>query len=139
MDHTVIGRNVNIAGRLSGSGKTQASTFDDEAWLGTPTPAAKPQGKFMGHTATWKILEELMLELRKRGAILPPNIINDLRSAKLMINISEFAGAKGDSTIRVDEYLGNFESILLSLPIVRVSCAAIVPKPGTQQTPSISP
>jgi len=41
MDRTVIGRNVNIAGRLSGSGKTQASTFDDEAWIGTPQPAAK--------------------------------------------------------------------------------------------------
>ncbi len=40
MDHTVIGRNVNIAGRLSGSGKTQASTFDDEAWIGAPQPAA---------------------------------------------------------------------------------------------------
>jgi len=40
MDHTVIGRNVNIAGRLSGSGKTQASTFDDEGWVETPPPAA---------------------------------------------------------------------------------------------------
>jgi class 3 adenylate cyclase len=39
MDHTVIGRNVNIAGRLSGSGKTQASTFDDEAWIGMLQPA----------------------------------------------------------------------------------------------------
>ena len=67
----------------------------------------------MGHTATWKIIEELMLELRKRGTTLPPNIINDLRSAKLMISISESAGAKGDSTIKVDEYLGNVESILL--------------------------
>lgn len=40
MDHTVIGRNVNIAGRLSGSGKTQTSAFDEEAWIGTPQPAA---------------------------------------------------------------------------------------------------
>ena len=39
MDHTVIGRNVNIAGRLSGSGKTQASTFDDESWIGRLQPA----------------------------------------------------------------------------------------------------
>jgi len=43
MDHTVIGRNVNIAGRLSGSGKTQASTFDDESWLDRPTQTVKPQ------------------------------------------------------------------------------------------------
>jgi class 3 adenylate cyclase len=30
MDRTVIGRNVNIAGRLSSSGKTQGTAFDDE-------------------------------------------------------------------------------------------------------------
>ena len=48
MDRTVIGRNVNIAGRLSGSGKTQASTFDDEAWIGTPQPAAKPRAGAAG-------------------------------------------------------------------------------------------
>ncbi len=35
MDHTVIGRNVNIAGRLSGSGKTQGSAFDDEGGVST--------------------------------------------------------------------------------------------------------
>jgi class 3 adenylate cyclase len=31
MDRTVIGRNVNIAGRLSGSGKSHAAAFEDEA------------------------------------------------------------------------------------------------------------
>jgi class 3 adenylate cyclase len=31
MDHTVIGRNVNIAGRLSGSGKTHESAFEETA------------------------------------------------------------------------------------------------------------
>jgi hypothetical protein len=41
MDHTVIGRNVNIAGRLSGSGKSQASSFDEEAWIGTPQLSAR--------------------------------------------------------------------------------------------------
>lgn len=44
MDHTVIGRNVNIAGRLSGSGKTQASSFDDAEWLGAPEPATTKAG-----------------------------------------------------------------------------------------------
>jgi hypothetical protein len=32
MDRTVIGRNVNIAGRLSGSGKIQGGAFGGEAW-----------------------------------------------------------------------------------------------------------
>jgi hypothetical protein len=39
MDRTVIGRNVNIAGRLSGSGKTQASAFDETA----PAPAGEAE------------------------------------------------------------------------------------------------
>ncbi len=42
----------------------------------------------MSHTATWKVLEDLMIELRKKGSTLPLNVINDLRSAKLMIKIS---------------------------------------------------
>lgn len=44
MDHTVIGRNVNIAGRLSGSGKTQAAGLDDEEWTGAPPPGATQAG-----------------------------------------------------------------------------------------------
>ena len=44
MDHTVIGRNVNIAGRLSGSGKSQASTFDEDSWKkASAAPTAVPQ------------------------------------------------------------------------------------------------
>jgi class 3 adenylate cyclase len=42
MDHTVIGRNVNIAGRLSGSGKTQGSAFDDQAWEGAMQASVTP-------------------------------------------------------------------------------------------------
>ena len=68
----------------------------------------------MGHNAIWKILEELMLDMRKKGVAMPPNVINDLRSAKLMIKISESGGSMGDSAGKVDEYLGNVESILLA-------------------------
>jgi class 3 adenylate cyclase len=43
MDRTVIGRNVNIAGRLSGSGKTQATAFDDAHPEGSATePVPEP-------------------------------------------------------------------------------------------------
>ena len=68
----------------------------------------------MGHTATWKVLEELMLDMQKKGANIPANVVNDLRSAKLMIQISESAGAKGDNAIKVDEYIGNVESLPLA-------------------------
>jgi class 3 adenylate cyclase len=42
MDRTVIGRNVNIAGRLSGSGKTQAAAFDD-GWTDGGGAEAQPE------------------------------------------------------------------------------------------------
>jgi hypothetical protein len=72
------------------------------------------QGKKMGHTATWKVLEDLMIELKKKGAIVPPNVLNDLRSAKLMIKISESEGSRGDAEQKVEEYLGNVESSLIN-------------------------
>jgi hypothetical protein len=68
----------------------------------------------MSHTATWKILEDLMLELTKKGATITPAVINDLRSAKLMIKISESKGSTGDVSQKVEEYLGNVESYLVS-------------------------
>jgi hypothetical protein len=68
----------------------------------------------MSRTATWKILEDLMIELKRKGITIPWNVINDLRSAKLMINISESAGGSGDLSQKVEEYLGNVESFLIN-------------------------
>ena len=68
----------------------------------------------MSHSATWKILEDLMIELKKKGVTIPPTVINDLRSAKLMIKISESAGSTGDVSQKVEEYLGTVESALIN-------------------------
>jgi len=55
-----------------------------------------------------------MIELKKKGVAIPSNIIDELRSAKLMIKISESAGGKGDTARKADEYLGNVESYLVN-------------------------
>ena len=68
----------------------------------------------MSHTATWKVLEDLMMELKKKGVTISPNVINDFRSAKLMIKISESEGSRGDAEPKVEEYLGNVESYLIN-------------------------
>ena len=68
----------------------------------------------MSHTATWKILEDLMIELKKKDVTIPPTVINDLRSAKLMIKISESTGSTGDVSQKVEEYLGTVESYLIN-------------------------
>jgi len=67
----------------------------------------------MGYTAKWKVLEDLMLELRKKDVEMPPTVINDLRSAKLMINITE-VGGRGDATLKLEEILGSIESYLVT-------------------------
>ena len=77
---------------------------------------------------------------------MPANVINDLRSAKLMIQIADTPGSKGEQAIKVDEYLGNIESILLAeaqknfgveyvdewlrrIDEASMQCATCVPKP----------
>ena len=55
-----------------------------------------------------------MLELRKKGVAIPPNVINDLRSAKLMIKISEAEGSRGEASQKVEEYLGSVDSYLVT-------------------------
>jgi len=78
------------------------------------TKRIRERGKLMGYTTAWKVLEDLMLDMQKKGTPTPPNVVNDLRSAKLMIQISESPEAKGEQAIKADEYLGNVESILLA-------------------------
>ena len=55
-----------------------------------------------------------MIELKKKGVAISPNVINDLRSAKLMIKISESSGSTGEVSQKLEEYLGTVESYLVS-------------------------
>ena len=55
-----------------------------------------------------------MIELKKKDVTIPPTVINDLRSAKLMIKISESTGSTGDVSQKVEEYLGTVESYLIN-------------------------
>ena len=68
----------------------------------------------MGYTAKWKVLEDMMLALRKKGVEIPPTVINDLRSAKLMIKIAEVGESPGDATLKLEEILGTVESYLVT-------------------------
>jgi hypothetical protein len=68
----------------------------------------------MGYTAKWKVLEDMMVELRKKGVEMPPTVINDLRSAKLMIKIVEAGDSTGDATLKLEEILGSVESYLVT-------------------------
>ncbi len=98
MDHTVIGRNVNIAGRLSGSGKTQGSSFDDEAWDGgleaaPVTTAAEVRDVWVDEEGT----------LYNTGIVVSQDTVEELRK---VVDCRPPAGAGGGGHQFFDDVLG---------------------------------
>jgi len=68
----------------------------------------------MDYNAKWKVLEDLMLELKKKGCDIPPAVIADLRNAKLMIGIVGAPESKLDNVVKLDEILGGIEAALIT-------------------------
>lgn len=68
----------------------------------------------MSWDARWKILSDVIVDLCKRGERVPKNVINDLRSAKVMLEVVKADRARAESIARLEEYLGNVESYVLS-------------------------
>lgn len=68
----------------------------------------------MGYLAVWKVLEEMITDFRKRGAIVPREVMSDLKSAKTMIKILKADPTHGETIQKIEEYLRNVESHLVS-------------------------
>jgi hypothetical protein len=69
----------------------------------------------MAVLATWKILEEITIEFRKKGMAIPQNIIDDLKAAKSLINIMEANKISCiEASPKILAYLGNIEAYLIS-------------------------
>jgi hypothetical protein len=68
----------------------------------------------MGYQAVWKVLEEIILEFRKKGAAVPQAIMNDLKSAKVMIKIMDADESRGETPQKVEQYLGSVEAYLVT-------------------------
>jgi hypothetical protein len=69
----------------------------------------------MGHNmATWKLLENMMIELKKKGLGLPSNVLEDLRAAKSMIKLSCMENSRGEAIQKAEEYTANVEAYLVT-------------------------
>lgn len=68
----------------------------------------------MGYLAVWKVLEEMVTDFRKKGVTVPAEVMNDLRNAKTTIRISKADLNRGEGAQKIEEYLGNVESYLVS-------------------------
>jgi hypothetical protein len=63
--------------------------------------------------ASWKLLEDMMLELKKSGRAIPAKVVEDLRAAKSMIKLSSLEGS-GDALQKAEELLAGVEAYLVN-------------------------
>lgn len=68
----------------------------------------------MGYAEVWKTLEGMLIELIKKGVVIPSNIMEDLRSAKQMIVLCENKDTTSDVFQKLDEYLMNVEGYVVN-------------------------
>lgn len=63
--------------------------------------------------ATWNLIEDMLLELKKSGVTIPDKVIEDLRSAKSMIMLGCMSGS-GDAIQKTEELMGNAEAFVVT-------------------------
>ena len=68
----------------------------------------------VGYSETWKILEEVIIEFRKKGLAVPVMVMTDLKSAKTMIKLMDAETGKGEMAPQTEQYLRNVESYLIT-------------------------
>jgi hypothetical protein len=72
-------------------------------------------GRGMSYEAVWKVLEEIIIELRKKGVATPPNVINDLKSAKVLMKVLDASERDhGETAPKIEQYLGSVEAYLVT-------------------------
>lgn len=68
----------------------------------------------LGHTmAAWKTLEDLLIELRKKGVQIPSNVVEDLRAARSMIELACSEGMHEEAVTKAEQYTANVETFLI--------------------------
>lgn len=80
-----------------------------------PYVLKKIVGYAMGYENSWKILEEIIIELRKKGVATPQNVLNDLKYAKVLMKILEASEKdRGEIAPKIEQYLGSVEAYLVT-------------------------
>ena len=69
----------------------------------------------MGYSETWKILEEIIIDLRKKGFTTPENVMGDLKSAKTLIRLIDAANeGKGEIGPKIEQYMASVEAHVIT-------------------------
>jgi hypothetical protein len=67
----------------------------------------------MSYDEKWKILADLLIELQESGEKIPTEVINNLRSAKTIIQILKADPTHTENISRIDTYLRSVESYVI--------------------------
>jgi hypothetical protein len=70
--------------------------------------------KTLGYLAVWKVLEEMVISLKRKEVTIPAEVISDLKSARTMIRIFKADPKEGETAQKVERYLGKTESYLVT-------------------------
>lgn len=69
----------------------------------------------MGYEAVWKVLADMIVEFRKKGEQIPVNVMEDLRSAKTLIQVLKADRTRTDALVtQIEQYLEKVEFHLFS-------------------------
>jgi len=69
----------------------------------------------MGYSAVWKILEEIVIEFRKKKLEMPEKVMTNLRSAKTMIRLLDTVDKdKGEMAPKLEQCLTDVEAYLIT-------------------------
>jgi hypothetical protein len=71
-------------------------------------------GYNLGYQDTWRVLEEMIVDFRRRGQRVPSKVMEDLKSARTMIRLLKSDATRGETILKVEEYLGSVESYVMS-------------------------
>jgi len=69
----------------------------------------------MGYSAVWKVLEEIVIEFRKKKLEMPEKVMTNLRSAKTMIRLLDTVDKdKGEMAPKLEQCLTDVEAYLIT-------------------------
>lgn len=68
----------------------------------------------MGYLSAWRVLEEMIAEFRKKGISIPSEVMNDLKSAKTLINVLKTDPSCVETSQKIEEFLMKVEAYLAS-------------------------
>jgi hypothetical protein len=69
----------------------------------------------LSHVAKSKILEEIIIEIRRKGLQISAKVMTDLKSARTLLQIEKAdSRGRGETEPKIDEYLGSVEAYVMT-------------------------